>query len=333
MSKDISVILLGAGKSSRFESTVIKQNFKINKKTIINYSRDFFSNYFPKSKKIIAINNQVKISSQRIDEYIINGSSSRMKSLKKCLDYIYINNLQTKYTLVHDVARPVLCLNDVKKIINEVKNKFDGSTLGYPITNALKEVKNGIVCENILRDKLWSTFTPQIFKTKMLVDSLDKCIRNKDDIDDDIEALLLNNLRCSMVLSSPTNIKITYVSDIKSIKRSSMREIKIGFGYDLHKLCKGSGLTLAGVTVSSEYSIDAHSDGDIILHALSDAIYGSLAMGDIGIHFPSDSSNQNISSEIILSHACNLLQQEMYSLSNIDITVILEKPRLQQKYT
>ena len=79
-------------------------------------------------------------------------------------------------------------------------------------------MKNGIVCENILRDKLWSTFTPQIFKTKMLVDSLDKCIRNKDDIDDDIEALLLNNLRCSMVLSSPTNIKITYVSDIKAIK-------------------------------------------------------------------------------------------------------------------
>ena len=218
MSKDISVILLGAGKSSRFESTVIKQNFKINKKSIINYSRDFFSNYFPKSKKIIAINNQVKISSQRIDEYIIHGSSSRMKSLKKCLDYIYINNLQTKYTLVHDVARPVLCFNDVKKIINEVKNKFDGSSLGYPITNALKEVKNGIVCENIFRDKLWATFTPQIFKTKMLVESLDKCIRNNDDIDDDIEALLLNNLRCSMVLSSPTNIKITYVSDIKAIK-------------------------------------------------------------------------------------------------------------------
>ncbi len=109
-----------------------------------------------------------------------------------------------------------------------------------------------------------------------------------------------------------------------------MSKIKIGFGYDLHKLCKGSSLTLAGVTISSEYSIDAHSDGDIILHALSDAIYGSLAMGDIGIHFPSDSSNQNISSKIILSHACNLLQQEMYSLSNIDITVILEKPRLQE---
>ena len=218
MSKDISVILLGAGKSSRFESTVIKQNFKINKKSIINHSRDFFRTNFPRSKKILAINNQVKISSQRADEYIVNGSSSRMMSLKKCLDYICINNLQSKYTLVHDVARPVLCINDVKKIINEVKNKFDGSTLGYPITNALKEVKNGIVCENVLRDKLWSTFTPQIFKTTKLIDSLDKCIRNKYDIDDDIEALLLNNLRCSMVLSSPTNIKITYVSDIKAIK-------------------------------------------------------------------------------------------------------------------
>ena len=109
-----------------------------------------------------------------------------------------------------------------------------------------------------------------------------------------------------------------------------MNIIKIGFGYDLHRLCKGSALTLAGVSIPSEYSIDAHSDGDIILHALSDAIYGSLAHGDIGTHFPSNSSNVNISSKVILDHACNLLKKEMYTLGNIDITVILEKPRLQE---
>ena len=99
-----------------------------------------------------------------------------------------------------------------------MNRKLDGSTLGYPITNALKQVNDGIVCENIIRDKLWSTFTPQIFRTTKLIDSLDKCITNKDDIDDDIEALLLNNLKCSIVLSNPTNIKITYISDIKAIK-------------------------------------------------------------------------------------------------------------------
>ena len=109
-----------------------------------------------------------------------------------------------------------------------------------------------------------------------------------------------------------------------------MSKIKIGFGFDLHKLCKGSSLTLAGVKIPSEYSIEAHSDGDIILHALSDAIYGSIANGDIGVHFPSDSSNENISSKVILGHACDLLKKEMYTLSNIDITVILEKPRLQE---
>ena len=133
MSKDITVVLLGAGKSSRFKSPVIKQNFRINKKSIINYSREFFSINFPKSKKIIAINNHVKISSKRKDEYILFGSSSRIKSLKKCLDYICTNNLQTNYILIHDIARPVLCLSDIKKLIDEMNRKLDGSTLGYPI--------------------------------------------------------------------------------------------------------------------------------------------------------------------------------------------------------
>ena len=107
-----------------------------------------------------------------------------------------------------------------------------------------------------------------------------------------------------------------------------MNDIRIGFGYDFHKLINGKSISLAGVEIQSNYSVSAHSDGDIVFHALSDAIYGAIADGDIGTHFPSNDQNLNISSKKILSHACETLDKFGYSLGNIDITIVLEEPRL-----
>ena len=108
-----------------------------------------------------------------------------------------------------------------------------------------------------------------------------------------------------------------------------MKNIRIGYGYDIHKLSQGTHIILGGVKIDSDYSIVAHSDGDILLHTLSDAIYGSLANGDIGTHFPSNNQNQNISSLTIIRHACNLLEDSNYQINNIDVTILLEKPYIQ----
>ena len=110
-----------------------------------------------------------------------------------------------------------------------------------------------------------------------------------------------------------------------------MNDIRIGFGYDFHKLIDGKSITLAGVQIKSNYSVSAHSDGDIVLHALSDAIYGSISDGDIGTHFPSTNENFKISSQKILESACKRLDNCGYSLGNIDITIILEEPRLEKE--
>ena len=219
MIKDISVVLLGAGKSKRFDTYTLKQNVKIHDKRVIDYSVDFFRKHFDASKKYFVINKKIKLKTLTENEHILYGSTSRLKSLNNCLDYISRNNLQTKYLLVHDVARPVLNLADIKKIIREIHKKVDGSTLGYPLTNAVKEVKNNTIYYNIHKSNLWSTFTPQIFKMEKLYQSVKACLDEKYDVDDDIEALLLNNLKCSMIMSSPTNIKVTYKSDINYIKK------------------------------------------------------------------------------------------------------------------
>ena len=219
MNHNISVVLLGAGRSKRFISSQIKQNIQVNKKSILDYSRSFFNKYFHKSKIFIVINKKVIIDKLKTNEKKIYGSTSRLKSLHVALKYIRQNNIQSKYTLIHDIARPILNISDIKRLIESMNSGADASTLGYPLTNALKEVKKNVVRNNLYRDDLWSSFTPQIFKTDKLYESIEKIINGGYDIDDDIEALMMSDFKCSIVKSSPDNIKITFVEDIEVIKK------------------------------------------------------------------------------------------------------------------
>jgi 2-C-methyl-D-erythritol 4-phosphate cytidylyltransferase len=219
MNHNISVILLGAGSSKRFKSNHLKQNIIIKNKSLLDYSRDFFAKYFDTSKIYLVVNNKVKIKNIRKNEKVILGASSRLESLREAMKYIYNDNLQTTFTMIHDVARPVININDIKKLINSFKPNIDGSTLGYPITNALKEVDKKNINYNLYRSDLWASFTPQIFKTNILYKSIINTNRSKINVDDDIELLMMNNFKCTIIKSSPDNIKATYIDDIKVIEK------------------------------------------------------------------------------------------------------------------
>jgi len=219
MNHNISVILLGAGFSKRFKSNQLKQNIIIKNKSLLDHSRDFFAKYFDTSKIYLVVNNKVKIKNIRKNEKIILGASSRLESLREAMKYIYNDNLQTAFTIIHDVARPVININDIKKLINSFKPNIDGSTLGYPITNALKEVDKKNINYNLYRSDLRASFTPQIFKTNKLYESIINTHRSKINVDDDIELLMMNNFKCTIIKSSPDNIKATYIDDIKVIEK------------------------------------------------------------------------------------------------------------------
>ena len=219
MNHNISVILLGAGSSKRFKSNQLKQNIIIKNKSLLDNSRDFFAKYFNTSKIYLVVNNKVKIKNIRKNEKVILGASSRLESLREAMKYIYNDNLQTTFTMIHDVARPVININDIKKLINSFKPNIDGSTLGYPITNALKEVDKKNINYNLYRNDLWASFTPQIFKTNILYKSIINTNRSKINVDDDIELLMMNNFKCTIIKSSPDNIKATYIDDIKVIEK------------------------------------------------------------------------------------------------------------------
>ena len=219
MNHNISVILLGAGSSKRFKSNQLKQNIIIKNKSLLYHSRDFFAKYFDTSKIYLVVNNKVKIKNIRKNEKVILGASSRLESLREAMRYINNDNLQTTFTMIHDVARPVININDIKKLINSFKPNIDGSTLGYPITNALKEVDKKNINYNLYRSDLLASFTPQIFKTDILYKSIINTNRSKINVDDDIELLMMNNFKCTIIKSSPDNIKATYIDDIKVIEK------------------------------------------------------------------------------------------------------------------
>ena len=219
MNHNISVVLLGAGSSKRFKSNQLKQNIIIKNKSLLDHSRDFFSKYFTLSKIYVVVNKNVKVKKVRKNENLILGSSSRLKSLKEAMKFMFDNNLQTKFTIIHDIARPVINITDIKKLINSLKPGIDGSTLGYPITNALKEVDKKNINYNLYRNDLWASFTPQIFKTNILYESLINANKGKISIDDDIELLMMNNFKCTIIKSSPDNIKATYIDDIKVLEK------------------------------------------------------------------------------------------------------------------
>jgi len=219
MNHNISVILLGAGTSKRFKSNQLKQNIIIKNKSLLDHSRDFFAKYFDTAKIYLVVNNKVKIKNIRKNEKVILGASSRLESLREAMRYIYNDNLQTTFTMIHDVARPVINIKDIKKLINSFKPNIDGSTLGYPITNALKEVDKKNINYNLYRSDLWASFTPQIFKTNILYKSIININRSKINVDDDIELLMMNNFKCTIIKSSPDNIKATYIDDIKVIEK------------------------------------------------------------------------------------------------------------------
>ena len=219
MNHNISVVLLGAGSSKRFKSKLLKQNIIIKNKSLLDHSRDFFAKYFDTSNVYVVINKEVKIVNVSKNESLVLSSSSRLNSLRKAMKYIYSNNHQTKFTMIHDIARPVININDIRKLINSLKPGIDGSTLGYPITNAIKEVDKKNINYNLYRNNLWASFTPQIFKTKMLYESLININNSKINIDDDIELLMMNNFKCTIIKSSPDNIKATYIDDIKVLEK------------------------------------------------------------------------------------------------------------------
>lgn len=324
------VIIPAAGIGERFNSKVPKQYTSIGDSSILEKTvSNFLSQNYVK-KVIISVSSSDSfyqysnfISNPRVHTVI--GGESRMESVCNALHEVDSNEFPL--TIVHDAVRPFLNIQSLDTMIDEfaLSNK-DGIVPYVDINDSIRNKALGFSPAN--REDFIAVQTPQIFKTKPLQESVNKGIKDKNFFSDESQALTYYGFDLDFVIGDRANFKVSFPEDINLI---SPFDSFVGRGIDFHKYeyCPGSQITLAGVEIQSDYKIIAHSDGDIILHALADSLLGAGGFRDIGFYFPdSDKSNFQLDSTKIVSKALDLLKERGLTPKNIDITVVAGVPKL-----
>ena len=226
----------------------------------------------------------------------------------------------TAYVLVHDAARPFVTEDVVQEVI---RGAFDrGAAVPcVAVKDSLRE-NEGERSRCVDRSRFFAVQTPQGFRKELLDEAYEKACKDGFSGTDDASLVERLGYNVEIVDGDYDNIKITTKEDLPM-------ENRIGTGFDVHRLVEGRKLILGGVEIPYEKGLDGHSDADVLIHALMDALLGAAAMGDIGRHFPdTDDAYKGISSMKLLDRVNNILAENMYSIGNADITVIAQKPKL-----
>ncbi len=225
--KICDAIVLAAGTSRRFKSTLPKQFLKINNKNLVDIAVDKLKSLKKIRNIYIVLSNKntykIKKGSDNIE--IILGGNSRTKSVFRSLSFLSKTKDIPDNILIHDAARPCLDTRDLKELLSKGNSSTIGLSLGYPLTNALKKVNSELqVTGNIKRDNLYMSFTPQIFNFSKLFLAYTDIIKKEQSVDDEIEAMTKSGHKVKLMKSSPRNIKLTYQDDLEVIK-ALMRKI------------------------------------------------------------------------------------------------------------
>lgn len=336
------VIIPAAGSGTRFSGTSPKQYSIIGNKTIIEHTAAAFTALDIFEKVIICLPKDDHIAAQLAGlqhqkVLLTEGGPQRAASVLNGLLAIADQAAGSDWVLVHDAARPCISPDEVLQFVQALEHHPVGGVLAVPATDTLKHVENGNVLGTIDRTQTWHALTPQMFRYTQLKHALTHALTHHLPITDESSAMEAQGLAPLVVEGKRTNIKITHPEDLMSATLNldlhtpnmNINSLRIGTGYDVHRFGPGSHIYLCGIPVPHTNGVIAHSDGDVAIHALCDAILGSLALGDIGQHFPdSDTSYKGISSEKLLLQVIGLTRAQGWDIVNADISIVCEAPRI-----
>ena len=324
------LIILAGGNSHRFRSKIGKPYQKIAGKSLIEISI-IKALKFKQIKKIIVVYNRKEskqIKSLKLNNIImIAGGNNRQQSTYKALKYLKKQNSISK-VLIHDAARPNFSSKLLGSIIKNMKNAR-AVVPKIKIQDAIKQIIDSSKDEYILgkkRDNLFLTQTPQAFKLNEIF-KLHKSNYSKYK-DDDI-SLYMDLNKVKFIEGEKNNFKITDQSDLENLKSIYKSKRNVGIGFDVHRLIPKRKLYLGGLKIKSNLGTLGHSDGDPVLHSITDAILGTTKMGDIGQMFSDKSKRfKNIRSTILLKRVVEQMKIKGYFINNIDINIITQTPKI-----
>ena len=310
-------IILASGQSKRFNSTIPKQFNKYKNKALFEHSLDkaFNSKLFKKIILVVNDKKQIKIKSPK-NTIIIKGGRERSDSSLIALKFI--RKFKPTNVLIHDAARPNFTIKLLKNLLNALKK----NKAVIPVISSKDSIKYKIKDQlfNIDRQNSYLTQTPQAFNFKYLYQL---SINQRDKIQDEATLFIKNNYKIKFINGENLNNKITFKEDVIETKTY------FGIGFDVHRLIKGKKLYLGGVKIPFHSGLKGHSDGDVILHSIIDALLGAMRKKDIGTFFP-DNKNlfKNIRSPKMLKPIINMLNKKKFYINNLDINLICEKPKV-----
>jgi 2-C-methyl-D-erythritol 4-phosphate cytidylyltransferase / 2-C-methyl-D-erythritol 2,4-cyclodiphosphate synthase len=315
-------IILAGGESKRFNSKIPKPYHQYKGRPLLLHSIDKAKKYGKFSIIVLVINKKHKAHIKKLkikDIKIITGGNTRAESAYKGLKSIKNNNI--KNVLIHDAARPNFSLNLLDKLFNTLISN-DCVIPAIQTPDSIKQKKFNIVT-NLKRENIYLIQTPQAFNYKKLY----TLQNNKTaEITDDANLFVKAGEKIKIIKGEINNNKITINSDIK-VDNS----IKYGLGFDVHRLVPKKKLYLGGIKIPSTLGSLGHSDGDPVLHAVTDAILGACSMGDIGEKFSDKSKKfKNIRSTILLYEIIKQIEYNGYLINNLDINIITQKPKIQK---
>ncbi|MTD99115.1 bifunctional 2-C-methyl-D-erythritol 4-phosphate cytidylyltransferase/2-C-methyl-D-erythritol 2,4-cyclodiphosphate synthase [Paracoccus sp. YIM 132242] len=255
---------------------------------------------------------------------IVTGGETRAASVRAGLQAL---EGQATHVLIHDGARPLVSEAVIQGVIDALQAGAPAAAPALPVTDALWRGQ-GTVTGIAPRDGLFRAQTPQGFA----LDQISNAHRlHPDNAADDVELALAAGIPVAITPGSADNLKITFPADFARAERilGTAMDIRLGNGYDVHAFGPGDHVWLCGVKIAHEAGLVGHSDADVGMHALTDAIYGALAEGDIGRHFPpSDPQWKGADSAIFLAHAADLARSRGFTLGNADVTLVCEAPKI-----
>lgn len=322
----IAAIIVAAGRGERAGGAVPKQRRMLGMQPVFKWSLETFASH-PGIDECILV-----VPDGEIDNYrahcpaniqILTGGETRTASVLAGLDAC---SAQTESVLIHDAARPGLTADTISRLIDALKTS-DAAAPALKVVDALKR-KTAERVEAVDRAHLYRVQTPQAFEYQMI----QKALSNGGDFVDDLAAIEAMGGTVTLIEGNERLAKITHQDDHRHMERMLMTSVnapRFGSGFDVHALVPGDGVTLCGVTIPHSQKLDGHSDADVAWHALTDAILGAAALGDIGDHFPpSDPQWKGADSATFLKHAVEIAKDAGWQLTSCDVTVICEAPKV-----
>ncbi|WP_331774408.1 bifunctional 2-C-methyl-D-erythritol 4-phosphate cytidylyltransferase/2-C-methyl-D-erythritol 2,4-cyclodiphosphate synthase [Sulfurospirillum sp. 1612] len=315
---DLSLVMLGAGNSSRFEHTVKKQWLRFDDTPLWLYATHNIAQKAQFAKIIIVAHHDELAYMKRFEEeYLyVEGGNSRQESLKNALQHV-----DTPFVLVSDIAR--VCISE--GLLQRILAQKDFSDIVVPFLH----VSDTVVYDEtpIARDKVKLIQTPQLSRTDILKSALNTDITYTDDS----SAIKAIGGSVSFVEGENHATKLTRIRDLAQIpcKYPPSKDIFVGNGFDVHEFETAKPMMLGGVKIRDDFGFRAHSDGDVAIHALIDALLGAMGAGDVGELFPDhDDRFKNIDSKTLLTQVVTFLTQVGFEIVNCDITIIAQTPKI-----